>query len=277
MAKKIRFPLEMDGGTEVRDVAGLRESFSLQRVMGYLSDGKLVTWLRDRYENELADAVEAIDGSSPDAAQKLCAIFDVPFDEEQLERDAERSRKQQRLREYTEDPQYLDHAEYAVFEQDDLYDLLDEGANTVYLCGDTFSIPLGQPGVTYIGVNDPTVVINAKEAVNWEEKQIELVNVRYDAKYQAVLDSAKAEQPTQTADSVAAAPTRATPFGAYRDSYLSFLLSPAEQQAAKESFALLSDKLAGVRYDVDADIRHAKEMLKSSGVVACARDFLNRL
>ena len=45
MAKKIRFPLEMDNGLEVRSMEELRNNFSLGRVLEYIQNGKLVIWL----------------------------------------------------------------------------------------------------------------------------------------------------------------------------------------------------------------------------------------
>ncbi|MCD8105015.1 MAG: hypothetical protein LUF35_08460 [Lachnospiraceae bacterium] len=47
MAKKVRFPLEMEDGVEVCGVEELREHFSLERVLAYIADGKMLTWLRD--------------------------------------------------------------------------------------------------------------------------------------------------------------------------------------------------------------------------------------
>ena len=47
MAKKIRFPLEMINGVSVRSMEELRENFSLLKILSYLSNEKLVTWLRD--------------------------------------------------------------------------------------------------------------------------------------------------------------------------------------------------------------------------------------
>ena len=60
MAKRIRFPLEMENDIEVRNLEELKDNFSLARVIGYINDGKLITWLQDRYENELAEEVKKI-------------------------------------------------------------------------------------------------------------------------------------------------------------------------------------------------------------------------
>ena len=183
MAKKIRFPLEMDNGVEVRDMEGLREHFSLAKVLEYFENGKLAVWLRDHYENDIADAVEALGKDEQDLAKKLSEIFDVPYDEnaeEELEKAAERAERLKRLKEYTEDEQFWYKVDNVAFEQDELYDLLDEDAETIYLCGERFSIPLSKSGVQYIGINNPTVVVDSKVWVDWEEKGISLEGVVFD-------------------------------------------------------------------------------------------------
>lgn len=83
MAKKIRFPLEMDNGLEVRSMEELRNNFSLGRVLEYIQNGKLVIWLRDRYENNIADAIADLDKTDSELPIKVSAIFDVPYDEKQ--------------------------------------------------------------------------------------------------------------------------------------------------------------------------------------------------
>ena len=55
MAKKFRFPLEMENGVEVRSIEELKENFSLAKILIYLSNGKLLTWLRDRYIDDIAN------------------------------------------------------------------------------------------------------------------------------------------------------------------------------------------------------------------------------
>ena len=60
MAKKIRFPLEMDNGIQVRSMEELRNNFSLGRVLTYVQNDKLEIWLRDRYENNIAADIEGV-------------------------------------------------------------------------------------------------------------------------------------------------------------------------------------------------------------------------
>lgn len=133
MAKKIRFPLEMELGVEVRTIEELRDNFSLERVLVYLKNGKLVTWLRDRYIDDIADSVECLNFSDGDFHKKICEIFDIEYSED-IEIDIEKAeglnRRLRILKEYTTEPKFLDEIDNVAFDQEDIYDLLDHGINT---------------------------------------------------------------------------------------------------------------------------------------------------
>ena len=180
MTKKIRFPLDMGNGVEVRTLEELQENFSLEKVLGYYADGKLITWLRDRYMDDVADALEKLDKDMADFSAKVCEIFNVEYSEGGADIKTIEERKQRLvlLKEYTEEQQFIDVIDDIAFDQDNLYDLLDEDKTTIYLCGEKFSIPLSKTNMKYIGINEPMVVISTKESTHWEEKQIEFVNVR---------------------------------------------------------------------------------------------------
>lgn len=197
MAKKIRFSLEMEQGVEVRTLEELRNNFSLGRVLFYLSNGKLVTWLRDRYEDEIADKITELDSEDSILAEKICEILGVEYNEEviaNLEKTEERNKKLSILKEYTEEQQFLDVVDQVAFTQDDIYDLLDEGETTIYLCGEKFSVPLSKKGMTYIGVNQPIVVIDSKKIIDWDEKDIHFVEVKFDEAYQKIVEDIKRKE-----------------------------------------------------------------------------------
>ena len=166
MAKKIRFPLVMKDGVEVRDIGELKENFSLEQILVYLEDGKLVKWLCDRSEEELAERVQTLNQEDADFYKKICDIFEAEYTgtQEDMERAMERKRKETLLKEFTDEGKYLEVVEQIAFSQDDLYDLLHEGITEIYLCGERFSIPLGKSGVQYIGINSPVAVISSKKS-----------------------------------------------------------------------------------------------------------------
>lgn len=193
MAKKIRFPLDMGNGVEVRTLEELHDNFCVDKVVGYYVDGKLITWLRDRYLDDLAEAVLKVDKQDSDLAQKICNIFGIDYvAETNIESIEERNRKLTLLKEYTVDEKYFDILDDIAFNQDEFYDLLDEGKNEVYLCGERFSIPLSKQNMKYIGVNNPIVIVNSKEIVDFAKLNIEFVDVKFDEAYQLLYNEFKA-------------------------------------------------------------------------------------
>ena len=77
MAKKVKFPLKMADGAEVRTLDELKEHFDIESVVGYFHDGRLLNWLKARYYDPEAEQVEQLVKGDKDISQKLCAIFGV--------------------------------------------------------------------------------------------------------------------------------------------------------------------------------------------------------
>ena len=130
MAKKIRFPLKMNGA-DIRTIEELREHYDLESVLGYFANGKLVTWLRDRYYDKEADAIELLSHDDEKLAKKLCGILKVTYAEKVSEIDmAFIKRRQEKialLRQFTSDESMISKIDAIAFNQDDLLDILDTG------------------------------------------------------------------------------------------------------------------------------------------------------
>ncbi len=180
MAKKIRFPLQMNG-TDVRTIEELRGNFNLESVLGYFANGKLVTWLKDRYYDNEAMAVEALSAEDSELNQKLMSILGVSVDEEAEEIDMEtiqrRNEKLMLLRQITDDKEIIDNVDFVAFNQDDLLDILDEEAEKIYLCQGEFEIPLSVNNITYIGLQNPIVLLRAYDNVNFSSLNLKFVDI----------------------------------------------------------------------------------------------------
>jgi len=270
MAKKIRFPLEMENGVEVRSMEELRENFSISRLLDYLKDGKLEVWLRDRFETDIADKVEQLDLQAEDLAKRVCEIFDIPFNEEaenELKKSTERAERILLLKKYADDKQFEAVIDGVAFNQDELYDFLDEDADTIYLCGEKFSIPLAKEGVRYIGINQPIVVIDSKVEVDWVKKNILVENVVFDQKYQEVVDNANKEREKASKKSI---------IGDYSDkSYINFLLSSDDKERAKELYQMAKKEINEIEFDIDADVKSMRNIAKENGIIGLLRGTLN--
>ena len=276
MAKKLRFPLKMENEVEVRSIQELKDNFSLERVMVYISNGKLAIWLRDRYEDDIADDIEKLDLDTTDISKKIYEIFDIEYKEEDLidlEKSQERSKKLEQLKKYTNEQKFFDVIDHMAFSQDDLYDLLDENKNTIYLCGSKFSIPIAKKGITYIGVNNPIVEVSSKKEVNWIEKDIKLIDIKYDERYQKILDDIEKNKKINCEKEF-----RNCNRGNYSNkSYLNFLLSLDDKKKVTELYSILSHELRDINYCIDDDIVEIKRELIDEGLVGLGSDYIERL
>ena len=188
MMKKIKLPLEMADGVKVRTLDELKDNWSLEKVVENYLNGRLATWLNDRYYTELAEQVNALEEVQDNTAlqKELCRIFDVDFeDEEDIDVDAvsERNRKLEALRQYTADDTVLKNVDSVAFDQEELGYILDTGENIIYLFNNTFSIPLAIKNKKYIGVGKAECIIHSKDVVDFAELGIEFENVVFDEKY----------------------------------------------------------------------------------------------
>ena len=190
MARKVKFPLKMADGAEVRTLDELKEHFDVESVVGYFSDGRLLTWLQSRYYDEEADKVAALDKEDPQIHKKLCAIFGVESEEEvDPEEIAWRQERLNTLKQYTADREIWERVDQVAFNQEDLGDLLDEDATLIYLCANRFIIPLRATDKEYVGIGKAIAVIRSKEPVDFDKLNIKFKGVRFDDDYQKILDA----------------------------------------------------------------------------------------
>ncbi len=182
MAKKIKFPLDMGNDIKVRTIDELKEHYDAEKVMSYFLDGQLLMWLNDRYYDEEAEQVLALSDNddSADISAELARIFGIELtDEIDVEAVKYRNEKLSKLREITSDDEILSNVDKVAFSQEELGDLLDEGYDVIYLCGDVFRIPLRENGKTYIGINNPLIDVSSSKEFSFNDYNISIKNCEY--------------------------------------------------------------------------------------------------
>jgi phosphotransferase system HPr (HPr) family protein len=198
MARKIRLkePLLVNG-VEVRDIDSLRENFDVESLIGYAFDGKLVKWLRERYYDDEADEIEKLSQDDPELEDKLYDIFDVepPMTEEEI---AWRNERLEKLRKYTDDEEILSQVDSIAFDQEDLSYLIDEGLDEIYLCGNTFTIPLKIENKTYTGLGDAIAFIRSNTPIDFDELNIHFKNVRFNPEYDRIAPQVEDDTPVES-------------------------------------------------------------------------------
>lgn len=200
--KKIKFALEMKDGVQVRNLEDLRDNFNLEKTVGYFLDGKLITWLNDRYYEEEAEELEQLSKSDAQLNKKLCKILGVEYQDEELDPEEIERRNERiaKLKQYTDNQEFIDNVDLVAFDQEDLADLLDEDEEIIYLCQNKFTIPLRAENKKYIGIGKAEAVIRSKTVVDFAERNIEFVNVSFNTEYEKLLKEEKGSLPTEKSE-----------------------------------------------------------------------------
>lgn len=170
--------LSMPDGYDVYSgLEALREHFDLKTVVKYYRSGELVTWMEERYYDDLADALEKLNPNAPDMERKLCAILGVVTEDDNDDKRTEE--KLALLKEKTDDESILANAAITAFTQEDLAKILDAGKDVIYLCGEaTFSIPTRKTGKKYIGIlGTPKISVRVSTLGELEDRGIILENL----------------------------------------------------------------------------------------------------
>lgn len=196
MVKKIKLPLEMANGVTVRTIEELKENWDLEKIVFYYNNGRLLTWLNDRYYSEQAQQLKMLVTitDAHELQKQLCSIFDMPFVEEEsvdVEAVAVKNEKLAKLRKLTSDDEILKNAEKAAFNQEELAELLDEDVPVIYLANNTFTIPVTVKNKKYVGVGAVTAVINSKKPIDFDALGIIFKNIKFDDNYSNLFDPAK--------------------------------------------------------------------------------------
>lgn len=79
MKRKIKFPLRMKDGIEVRSISELREHFDMEKVIQYFFNGKLKNWLRDIGYKEELEKISELEESSEELIKSLCEVIGVDY------------------------------------------------------------------------------------------------------------------------------------------------------------------------------------------------------
>lgn len=190
--RRIKFALNLKDSEQVRSLEELQEHFDLEKIIGYYQDGKLLTWLEDRFYDDEADEIKKLSGDESDLGEQLCRIFHVEHlsgqNIDEPETIAWRKERLEKLKQFTADSSILQHVDWVAFDQDDLEEIIhEEDTNTVYLCQNSFVFPSGilrKKNMRYIGIGkNVEAIIKSREVVDFEALGIAFENVQFDEAY----------------------------------------------------------------------------------------------
>lgn len=144
----------------IHSIKELRKNFNAEELMHYHMEGDLLEWLNQHYYENEAVAIENIDFNQPDFIHKLCSAFGIDYIPTQNMTDEEKAKwdeKKSIVSEYTTDPTVLSELWLVAMNQEELAELLNHKSKKIYLCMDSFSIPIRIPDVEYINIGNATI------------------------------------------------------------------------------------------------------------------------
>lgn len=133
----------MKNGAEVRSLDELKENFDLESVLTYYVSGQLIAWLKNyNYDKTTADTitkVEALDKNAPDISKQLCEVLGVEYVESEdvdLDEAKEKLEREKILKQLLTEEQM----KFVATNDDELDELLENGAKKVYLAFGSFGL-----------------------------------------------------------------------------------------------------------------------------------------
>lgn len=179
--KKIKFPLVMKNGEEVRDIEALRENFDIESAAEYYSNGKLERWLENNYYDDILEKVRELTGDEDDFGELLAKALGAEWDGSEkinLRSIMKGTELRERLKPYVSEEE-LEKMEHIADTQEELERLVQSGCSPVYLFGKTFSIREWMGNTEFIGIGCPVVDLEIHSREEFQKKKIKLQDVEF--------------------------------------------------------------------------------------------------
>lgn len=178
--KRIKFPLTMKNGAEVRDIESLRENFDMESVVGFFSSGKLEKWLENYYYDDILEKVKELDQKAEDFGSRLAEALGAEWhgDDAEVQQIMKQTELKERLKPLVSE-ETLERMDYIADTQEILEQLAKQGKSPVYLCGDKFTIRKWMKNIKCIGIQKPTVTLEIIDHTQYLESNIEIFDVAF--------------------------------------------------------------------------------------------------
>ncbi|EOS40130.1 hypothetical protein FMM80_24705 [Schaedlerella arabinosiphila] len=179
--KKIKFPLVMKNGEEVRDIEALRENFDIESAAEYYSNGKLERWLENNYYDDILEKVRELTGDEDDFGELLAKALGAEWDGSEkinLRSIMKGTELREQLKPYVSEEE-LEKMEHIADTQEELERLVQSGCSPVYLFGKTFSIREWMGNTEFIGIGCPVVDLEIHSREEFQKKKIKLQDVEF--------------------------------------------------------------------------------------------------
>lgn len=259
MAKKIKFPLEMKDGKQVRTMEELRQHFDAEKLLMYYINGKLLSWLSDRHYDKYLSEIEKIEKANSNVLTELCRVLEIervnPDNKINFEEIERKNNKIMQVKQYTDRSEILENIDLVAMNQKEFEFLIKAQQRQIYLFGKEFVCPISMENVTIEGINNPVVVIDSAEVIDFEARKLVFRTVTFDAAYQALVEKQNYEMEHRN-------DKKNKPY--QPSSLFDIRLSDDDRKECSKLYALLQKELAGVTFDVDVHTKNLKKLLSDA-------------
>ncbi len=159
-------PQEMDpvvlelNNTVIHSLAELREHFHAEELLTALLNENLYIWLEQYYYESEAEQVSHLKIEDKNCLKDLCRILGINYNDVKRMTDEELEELDSRkalIAQFTADEAILNAPWRVALNQEELSALINSGEKQIYLCKETFSIPIHVPGITYTVIGDARI------------------------------------------------------------------------------------------------------------------------
>lgn len=164
---------------KIHSLQELREYFDAEVILKKYKNGKLLKWLEQHYYEEEANAIATIDSNSKKLLEELCNALGVSYSPIDYMNEIDKENflaKKKTLESIISDTDILAHAHLVAMNQDELASLIDRKETTIYLCNNSFSVPITVDNMKYIGIGNVTIE-NAFTKTQYERAGITIENI----------------------------------------------------------------------------------------------------
>lgn len=246
MAKKIKFPLQMKDGYKVRTMEELRLHSDPESLIAYFLDGKLKSWLKDRYYQEEIDEINKLKSSDDNLLQNLYDILNINKKNDDMEKfeidDVLRKYDiLSKVKQYTDNKDILENIDCIATSQSEFENILKKNVSIVYLLGNKFVLPHCAENIFIKGINNVEVEVNSEKVIDFEKIKVYFENCYFDSTYELLIEQKRLEEEN----------LHKKKKSTYKVSNVfDYLLSDSDREKSAEIFNEIQNRLLDFEFDI---------------------------
>ncbi len=176
--RKIKFPLEMAGGRQVRELEEFQEAFDLEKAVEYFSNGKLQKWLENNYNDDILEELEGLTGQEKDFIEQFTQILGVSWEgAADTQGMFERITLKEKLKRQIPEEKLEEIAPFLAGNQKMMEELIQKGCKEIYLVDNQFYLSKDIQGIVFHGIQNPKVCVEAENGKVFRDQKITLIGV----------------------------------------------------------------------------------------------------